>query len=360
MASNSTSQAYPPPPPGTNYLAVIDEGLPFLMIGATMGAVLFAMLLALMFFSTPSMRCSPMFILNIVVVLLGLAGAVLNMYMEIQTFTSPLVSLPTSMILTMSVLNGFTPILVDCILLLRLVAVFPRQRTPRYLWLAIMGVPILIKIARMVNFIFFVVYQTREINNLVKSRTSVGGASILLTVLPNVKIEWIFQVFDDLFSSSLFLWRVYREGMFEVGQSVSEKVKQLFWISTYNFVFPVLLSLAQIVIYMINEENYLTALYIEEANFHFSIMGLVFATVWAAEGRWKDERSVGHTVGNSMSAVRFAPGGRQTAPKEALNFMPAPNESMQSIGPFVASSEPSSRSTSEQSGIEGSREKEFV
>ncbi|KIJ13775.1 hypothetical protein PAXINDRAFT_135634 [Paxillus involutus ATCC 200175] len=265
------------------------------------------------------------------------------------------------MILTMGVLNGFTPILVDCILLLRLVAVFPRHRTPRYLWLAIMGVPILIKIGRMINFIFFVVYQTREINNLVKSRTSVGGASILLTVLPNVKIEWIFQVFDDLFSSGLFLWRVYREGMFEVGQSVSEKVKQLFWISTYNFVFPVLLSLAQIVIYMINEENYLIALYIEEANFHFSIMGLVFATVWAAEGRWKDARSVGHSAGDPMSAVRFAPGGRRTAPKEeVLDFMPAPNGSMQSVGPFIASSEPSSRSTSEQSRIEDGREKEFV
>ncbi|KAF9225238.1 hypothetical protein BS17DRAFT_765840 [Gyrodon lividus] len=364
MASSSATgagQAYPPPPPGTNYLVVIDQGLPFLMISATMGAVLFAMFLALLFFSTPSLRLKPIFILNIAAVLVGLAGAVLSVYMEIETIRSPSLSLPAGMIISMAVINGFTPVLVDCILLLRLVAVFPRERTPRFLWLAIIGVPVLVKIGRLVNVFFFVVYQAKNIDSLVKSRTGVGGASVLLTVLPNVKIEWIFQVFDDLFSSGLFLWRVYREGMFEVGQSVSERVKQLFWISTYNFVFPFLLSLAQISIYMSNEENYLIALYVEEANFYLTIMGLVFATVWAEEGKWEDARPVGHTAGQ-LSSLRFAPRNRRPAPKEeVLEFIPAPHESMQSvIGTFPASSESSSDSTREHRGIEKRREKESV
>ncbi|KAH7886328.1 hypothetical protein F5I97DRAFT_1879460 [Phlebopus sp. FC_14] len=312
MSSNSTtSTSQLLPPPGMNFLVVIDEALPFLMIGSTMGAVLFAMLLALFFFSTPSLRVKPIFILNVIVILLGLVGATFNIYMEIQTLGMPGMSLPYQTILTMSTINDITPLLVDCILLLRLAAVFPRHQTPPFIWLVIMGIPVLVKVGRAANFVFFLVYEIRDINNLVKSKNGVGSASILLTVLPNVKIEWILQVFDDLFSSGLFLWRIYRDGMFETGQSVSDKIKQLFWISTYNFVFPVLLSIAQITIYIVNEANYLTALYIEEANFYLTIMGLVFATVWAAEGQWQDARCVKNAGAVQMSSVRFAAGGRE-------------------------------------------------
>ncbi|KIJ66530.1 hypothetical protein HYDPIDRAFT_109576, partial [Hydnomerulius pinastri MD-312] len=316
MSSSSTigvSGAIPLPPPGMNYLAIIDESLPFLMIGATMGAVLFAMLLALMFFSTPSMRLKPIFILNIIAVWLGISSAILGVYEETQTIRSPFMSLSPRIFITYAVINSITPLLADCVLLLRLVAVYPRQRTPRYVWLTVIGVPVVVKIGRFINMVFYYVYETENINTVVKSRTGVGSASMVLTVLPNVKIEWILQVFDDLFSSGLFLWRVYTEGDFKLGQSVSEKVNQLFWISTYNFVFPVLLSLAQIIVYMINEDKYyLIALYIEQVNFYFTIIGLVFATVWAAESRWEDSRFVGRPMTGQVSTARFAPGGRRS------------------------------------------------
>ena len=71
------------PPPGTNFLAVIDGSIPFLMIGATMGAALFVMLLALLFFSTASMKWKPVFILNVVSVLCGISVAVVNIYEEV-------------------------------------------------------------------------------------------------------------------------------------------------------------------------------------------------------------------------------------------------------------------------------------
>ncbi|KIJ57602.1 hypothetical protein HYDPIDRAFT_104062, partial [Hydnomerulius pinastri MD-312] len=293
MSSNSTagvSWAIPPPPPGMNYLAVIDESLPFLMIGATMGAVLFAMLLALMFFSTPSMRLKPIFILNVITVWLGIVYTILCLdVLQVQTLRSPSVSQPPRMYIAYGVIESIIPLLADSVLLLRLVAVYPRQRTPRYVWLTVIGVPVVVKIGRFINVVFYWVYQVENINTIVESR----GASMVLNVLPNIKIEWIIQVFDDLFSSGLFLWRVYTEGNFKLGREYHSLrilgflVNQLFWISTYNFVFPVLLSLAQIIIYMINEDKYyLIALYIEQVNFYFTIMGLVFATVWAAEGRW--------------------------------------------------------------------------
>ncbi|KIJ59705.1 hypothetical protein HYDPIDRAFT_118202 [Hydnomerulius pinastri MD-312] len=367
MSSNSTigvPGAIPLPPPGMNYLAIIDESLPFLMIGATMGAVLFAMLLALVFFSTPSMRLKPIFILNVIAVWLGISGAILVVYMESQTLKSPSMSLPPSLFITYAVVDSITPLLADCVLLLRLVAVYPRQRTPRYVWLTIIGVPVAVKIGRFINIVFYLVHQTQNIDTVVTSRTGVGAASMVLTVLPNVKIEWIIQVFDDLFSSGLFLWRVYTEGVFKPGQSVSEKVNQLFWISTYNFVFPVLLSLAQIIVYTINEDKYyLIALYIEQANFYFTIMGLVFATVWAAESRWEDSRFVGRPMAGQLSTARFAPGARRSGQKresgQVLEFVPAPNESMHSVaGESAVSSTPPRKPTDRSRMIENSGEKE--
>lgn len=55
-----------------------------------------------------------------------------------------------------------------------------------------------------------------------------------------------------------------------------------------NFVFPVMLGIVQLVIYMAKPKYYLLAICINEANFHLNVIGLVFATIWAAEERWAD------------------------------------------------------------------------
>lgn len=79
-----------------------------------------------------------------------------------------------------------------------------------------------------------------------------------------------------------------RRRLIPLADSVPQKIRTLFWISTSNFVFPVILGVAQLSIYMMSVDNYLLALYVEEVNFSFTIMGVVFATVWAAESRWAD------------------------------------------------------------------------
>lgn len=68
---------------------------------------------------------------------------------------------------------------------------------------------------------------------------------------------------------------------------MSQTVKTLFWISTTNFVFPFILSLTQLIIYLVKPDEYLTALYVEAVNYHLTVIGVVFATVWAAEVRWE-------------------------------------------------------------------------
>lgn len=91
---------------------------------------------------------------------------------------------------------------------------------------------------------------------------------------------------------------------------MSQTIKTLFWISVSNFVFPVILSIAQLAIYLTNP-NSLTPLYIEAVNFHFTIMGVVFATLWVAEGEWAGNRGVFSEQSGSLSqpsTIVLAPG----------------------------------------------------
>ena len=123
------------------------------------------------------------------------------------------------------------------------------------------------------------------------------------------------------FSSAPFLWRLHINGVFISGctyivlvefclpislASFSAKIKHAFWISTYNFVFPVLLSVAQIVSYMASND-YVLAMYIEQVNIYFTIIGLVFATVWAAERHWEDAQRRERSRPSQMSTICFVP-----------------------------------------------------
>ena len=73
--------------------------------------------------------------------------------------------------------------------------------------------------------------------------------------------------------------------------SFSKKLRTLFWLFISNFALPVLLSVAQLVVYLASPDDYQTAEYIEQINDHFTIICVVFATVWAFEGSWKEGRS---------------------------------------------------------------------
>ncbi|KAL4070416.1 hypothetical protein J3A83DRAFT_3198495 [Scleroderma citrinum] len=287
-----------------SFLSLVKEGLTFLLISSCMGSVLFMMLLALFFFATPTLRRKPIFILNVIAVALGITYSSLWIYIEIHAFQTGVVFNP-EIVITTTLINGFTPLFVDCVLLLRLMAVFPRRSTPPCTWFIVLGIPVIIKVFRCANITFFLVSEIKRINSLPRGSFS-SLASALFNMVPSVKIEWIIQVFDDLFSSVPFLWRLHKDGVFIAGSSFSTKIKQIFWISAYNFVFPVILSVAQIVSYMASKD-YVLAMYFEQVNIHFTIIGLVFATVWAAERHWEDAQRKDRSVASRMSTICFSP-----------------------------------------------------
>ena len=88
----SDNLSIPPPPPGLNYVAVIDPSLTLLMISLAGASMLIPIGIALFFFSNSTQRKRPVFILNVISVAAGLVQGVLSVYNQV-CYPHPAVSL---------------------------------------------------------------------------------------------------------------------------------------------------------------------------------------------------------------------------------------------------------------------------
>jgi hypothetical protein len=82
MSSNTTTPSPaiimpPPPPPGTNYIAIIQPSLNSIMIGHTFTVILVPLIFALFYFSTPLSRRRPIFILNVIAIILAFTAGIM-------------------------------------------------------------------------------------------------------------------------------------------------------------------------------------------------------------------------------------------------------------------------------------------
>ena len=83
----------------------------------------------------------------------------------------------------------------------------------------------------------------------------------------------------------------------------------LFWIAVTNFVFPVILNIAQIIISFLDPVEF-HSVYIFYASLYFNIIGVLLATVWRSSTHWANSE---HTIGeegcrpNTNGTLTFAP-----------------------------------------------------
>jgi hypothetical protein len=216
MDRNSTSFLPPPPPPGMNYIAAIQPSIVFLMIGTIWTGILLPLMVALFFFSSKDTRRQPIFILNVLSLSLGFLLGIFNACTEvshlichlfcepladkdmdqIHGMLSPLQPWSSANSLVFTILTGYIPWLVEMILVVRLLAVYPYSTTPKRLWFFIFIPLLLLKIARFVNMTIFTV----ESGVLLRSPSS--GDPLFMPQIawnshPGPKIEWIIQVLDN-------------------------------------------------------------------------------------------------------------------------------------------------------------------
>ncbi|KAF8624144.1 hypothetical protein AX17_007207 [Amanita inopinata Kibby_2008] len=318
---HETMSSQPNIPP--SIAAIINEvaagfrqPLNILIINCTFSAMLVPLLVALFFFSTKALRRKPIFIFNVLSILLGLSLSLVTTMFSYLTATHPLETAKRSVFISSATLLGFTPLIAESILLVRLWAVHPYGKTPLKVFL-IIYVPIgLIKIARTVNLSIFVVGISKL---LIPGDLGFRQLREHWTGLPGYRIEWFLQVADNSLASLFFLLKL-NEGktiaMKHHAQdssrmSYTSKLQALFWICVFNFVIPVILSIAQLIVIFLNSDVF-KVYPIFLVNIYVEIIGVLLATVWAEGIKWQDDRDdrdggKPRTAGAiSLPSIRFA------------------------------------------------------
>ncbi|KAI0365824.1 hypothetical protein BV20DRAFT_1056099 [Pilatotrama ljubarskyi] len=303
-----------PPPPGLNYVAAIEPSLQLLLVGTVFSSFLVPITIALFYFSTPAIRWRPVFILNAIAIALALAESAINIYNMTRSILVRPVSIHFNIAFECMVI--LVPLFTESILVFRVVAAYPPRLMSWRRCIAIYFPIAAFKISRLViNIIFAVTWI-----NLVKHSADPLVAGEFGWNSAFTKVEWFLQVFDTTYVSILFLAklqphtygrdRVVRSAStVSSTKSYSSRLRTLFWIATSNFVFPVLLNLAQLIL-VFRDRDFIHGTLVFLVNTYVVVIGVLLATVWSTSGMKPSEVELrrpnnGHT-GTVTIDIQFA------------------------------------------------------
>lgn len=279
------------------------------MIGHTFTVILIPLIFALFYFSTPLSRRRPIFILNVIAIVLAFTAGIMIDSLAIHSMLSPLDAWPPSVNIAIGIIGAFQSILVDLILLLRLALIYPYTIVGPKRFALITTLPVLLKIARLVNMFVFI----KVLADAARGPMGSENIAVVWATTPYLKIEWSAQLVDNAYASIAFLWaiRLRRKYRSSVESEISprrttfgQRMRTLFYISVSNFVFPSLLSLAQLVVVYKNV-YVLTVNEIVLVNTMVAVIGVVFATVWAGSVNYQDEKTEPDGVFEKAQAASF-------------------------------------------------------
>ncbi|KAG2748603.1 hypothetical protein P692DRAFT_20857167 [Suillus brevipes Sb2] len=271
----------PLPPPGTNYLATLKLAIPWLVTGTVLSSLLIPILIALLAFSTPQTRRHPIFMFNILGVLLGLTQGALNIYLEVHTMLTPAVAVSRAAVVAYTALAFFGPLVAECTLVIRLAAVYPRRTTPKVNFWALLLVPITFKVIRATNLAVFLHFYVVAISGA--GDTIAAGESLWGDW--QTKFEWILQAVDNAFVSFMFIHRLTRSTSASERairtRAMANRLQGLFLIALSNFVFPVVLNIIQLGLIFSSTSSFFRTSMVYMVNNYVNIIGVVFATIWS-------------------------------------------------------------------------------
>ncbi|KAK6966273.1 hypothetical protein R3P38DRAFT_3376254 [Favolaschia claudopus] len=246
-------------------------------MGAAFGALMLSFLIALFLFSDASSRKRPVFFLSAAAVTLG----------AVEGFMITHFHASFNFVLDLKVTNAYTalinfvllfaPIPVQMILLLRIVSAYQ----DRWLILVLL-LPVLIFIARIFNMLVAIIQIATRPWNFVADWNH----------LPFSKIEWILQLIFNV--SVAFLRQLDLPPENEEPQSSGSytplvwKTLRMIWMTSLtNFIIPCILQIVQIALILHGRQGKTEDQWFSECslmmvlNGYLTIIGVVFATVWA-------------------------------------------------------------------------------
>ncbi|GJE96435.1 hypothetical protein PsYK624_126320 [Phanerochaete sordida] len=316
----------PPPPPGLNYIIAIKSSLVPAATSFVFAGMFVPLIITLFLLSTPRLRRQPIFILNVLSLLFGLTMSSLSISTNIAamllSFDASTIIVPTA------ILTGISPVLVGSVLFVRIFAVYPWSRISNLTKVLAYGVPIVLRVARTVNITLNLGLIYRGGGSDRSSSLGVIGASANDWQRSSTKVECTLQLIDNTYVSALFLWKLRQAAKLSASirlkssNSYARRIRSLMWIAVSNFVIPDILSLVQLIVLFLHPDDGEVALYVFViffANPCVEIIGVLFATVWAASNHWQADH--GSAVPTAMptisidlgSHVADAPGQAYTA-----------------------------------------------
>lgn len=205
-----------------NFVEGIRDPFTFVSLITPLCACLVTLLVVLFVFSTRELRRRLIFRLNVIAICFALILGVLNFIVSSSAILRPFDPVPQSLYTTTIVVALFPPVFYDSILLTRLLALYPVDRTPLSVLVGILAFPICVKCGRLV--VLVCLFPSPSISNLtllqsLYIRQYVSQSRDLATLTayaqatwyrnPFITIEWTLQMFDNLYGTLHLLSNIF-------------------------------------------------------------------------------------------------------------------------------------------------------
>ncbi|KAI6017461.1 hypothetical protein EDC04DRAFT_478554 [Pisolithus marmoratus] len=240
-------------------------------------ASLFTLFVVLLAFSTQESRRRMVFRLNVLAICLVLTLGVLVGIGNGKVIFGQLYWLPRSVAIAEVVFGCFPPVLCDSILLTRFFAIYPLSTTRPAILLKIFVFPCCVKCAR-------VVVLTLFLNDYVWPVTVEDDNPFFRN--PYLIAEWSLQITDNMYSVGFFLYNLHiRMGSIKRVGGIPARIRQIFYISAANFVFPLMFNIVLLIFNTtIGTTNQLLSIgeLLVLINCYITIMGVLCATLWSS------------------------------------------------------------------------------
>ncbi|KAI6015612.1 hypothetical protein EDC04DRAFT_2903712 [Pisolithus marmoratus] len=265
---------------------IIDSIYPAFILSvanAAFCASLFTLFVALLALSTKESRRRLVFRLNVFAICIVLSMGVLVGFGDGEITVNQADPLPAGGPIASAALTVFPPLLFDSILLTRLFALYPLSSTRPATLLKIYTFPFCVKCARVAVLTRFL----NEYATYVRSATAEDPNPWFHN--PNLIAEWTMQIADNMYSVILFLYNLHaRTDLIKRG-GMPARIRQIFYVSVANFVFPLLFNII-LIIYIMTNQSFVGGLLIMINNY-VTVMGVLCATVWFSRMEWVRSRN---------------------------------------------------------------------
>ncbi|KAK0526917.1 hypothetical protein OC842_005038 [Tilletia horrida] len=274
----------PLPPPGITTTAAIRQPLVFVVLYTALASPLIVLLILLLI--SPISSRTWAYRLNVIILVLGIALAACNDAAEIIGMFAPL-KLNIRLLVATAAFNQLVPWIADCVLLLRVAAVYPARTVSKRVRAVLLGIPILFKIGRLICISLFAHY-------FVTKGEELGPLLVLKALIPSpyMYAEAILQTCDNGFCSILFLRKLNRQQnlLRPVGstktlspESTFSRIRRLFIAALSSFLLPCLMNIIILIVSPLRPYDEPITIVIA-VNAYVTIYSLLFATVWVPTG----------------------------------------------------------------------------